>query len=155
MGYCEDEGMVIASIHSQEEYQAVWDMIECHVYIGAESYGTGEWSWYDGSEWDYVSPNNDGITGVGEHHIAMLTDGVWHDWGTGSSTHGVLCRGTSDSIEPACRPEDLNQNGQVDFYDLVICLAEWDQSGLTSDLDGDGFTSFQDLLLILSAWGDC
>ena len=95
VAYCADQGMLIASIHSDEEYQTVWDMLECNVYIGAESYGTGEWSWSDGSDWDYVAPNTDGITGVGEHHIAMLTDGVWHDWGTGDSLHGVLCRETS------------------------------------------------------------
>merc|ERR1711907_511759 len=61
----------------------------------------------------------------------------------------------SSSEFSGCRPEDLNQNGQVDFYDLVQLLSEWDQSGSSSDLDGDGITSFQDLLLVLSAWGTC
>merc|ERR1711907_154797 len=57
--------------------------------------------------------------------------------------------------DSSCRPEDLNANGQVDFYDLVQLLSEWDSTGLSSDLDGDGVTSFQDLLLVLSAWGSC
>lgn len=62
---------------------------------------------------------------------------------------------TNTTAVVGCRPEDLNLNGQVDFYDLVILLSEWDAAGLTSDLDGDGTTSFQDLLLVLSAWGSC
>ena len=94
--FCASQGMTIASIHNQEDNDLIWGMLQdqgCYAYIGAESYGTGEWSWNDGTPWDYVSPLNDGINGVGEHHIAFQTNGEWHDWGTGDSLHGVVRAG--------------------------------------------------------------
>jgi hypothetical protein len=95
VAFCAGEGATIASIHNDQENEDVLAMIQeqgCYAYLGAESFGTGTWSWNDGSPWDYVSPLNDGINGVGEHHIAYQTNGEWHDWGTGSSTHGVVCK---------------------------------------------------------------
>jgi hypothetical protein len=88
-------GATIASIHNDQENADVLAMIQaqgCYAYLGAESDGEGTWSWNDGSPWDYVSPQNDGLTGTGETKIAFQTNGEWHDWGTGSSTHGVVCK---------------------------------------------------------------
>ena len=60
-------------------------------YIGAESDAAGNRKWHDGSEWDYVSEaylkhaNN-------ENKIAVVTQGVWWDWGMGDWVMGVVCR---------------------------------------------------------------
>ena len=94
VAYCESVGGSIASIHSQEENDAVWSQLQtmyCNSYIGAESDGAGNWAWHDGSAWDYVNPENDLIMGIDETRIAFLSNGQWHDYGTGWAQLGVVC----------------------------------------------------------------
>ena len=71
--------------------------------------------------------------------------------------------GTSDAVDcassscapPAC-PEDLNDNGSVDFQDLLEVLGSWGGCGsCEEDFDDDGFVGFDDLLNLLSKWGPC
>ena len=91
--YCESSGGSIASIHDEEANEVVLGQLQtlsCHAYIGAESDGAGNWVWNDGSAWEYVNPSND-LIGVAETRIAFLDSGQWHDWGTGSHKHGVVC----------------------------------------------------------------
>ena len=69
--------------------------------------------------------------------------------------------GTSDAADcassscapPAC-PEDLNDNGSVDFADLLEVLGSWGAcGGCDEDFDGNGVVGFDDLLNLLSKWG--
>ena len=71
--------------------------------------------------------------------------------------------GTSDAADcassscapPAC-PEDLNDNGSVDFADLLEVLGSWGTcGGCDEDFDGNGVVEFNDLLNLLSKWGAC
>jgi len=57
---------------------------------------------------------------------------------------------------PAAGPcdADLDQNGTVDFADLVGLLAQWGPCpGCSADLDGSGEVDFGDLLELLSLYG--
>ena len=69
--------------------------------------------------------------------------------------------GTSDAADcassscapPAC-PEDLNDNGSVDFADLLEVLGAWGAcGGCDEDFDSNGVVGFDDLLNLLSKWG--
>jgi hypothetical protein len=72
--------------------------------------------------------------------------------------------GLVDGDDPDCAaadcPEDIDENGEVDFQDLLLLLAGWSPEpdscvGCPEDIDGDGDVDFQDLLLLLAAWGPC
>ena len=57
----------------------------------------------------------------------------------------------------AC-PGDAVPDRSVDFEDLLLVLACWNQSGggcATADVDGDGTVGFADLLVVLGNWGPC
>ena len=48
---------------------------------------------------------------------------------------------------------DLNDDGVVDFSDLLMLLSQWGScSACPADLDGDGVVGFGDLLLLLAQW---
>ena len=48
---------------------------------------------------------------------------------------------------------DFNGDGIVNYEDLLILLASWDQSDFEGyDLNGDGQVNYVDLLVLLSAW---
>ena len=86
--------MRVASIHSQYENGMVASMVTQPSYLGArESEVNGEFSWDDGSTWDWTNPSNDGMSDQGETRLAF-NSGVpqWHDWGTGDALLGVVCR---------------------------------------------------------------
>jgi hypothetical protein len=82
----------IASIHSGAENDEVLSLISCVSYMGGVELDNGEWDWEDGSPMNYIHSSNDGLYSTGEDKLAMDTTGKWHDWGTGSSTLGVVCR---------------------------------------------------------------
>lgn len=48
---------------------------------------------------------------------------------------------------------DLDNDGFVRFDDLLVLLADWDETHSSADLDGDGRVSFDDLLILLTNWG--
>ena len=85
--------MMIASIHSQAENDAVRKLLKTNSYLGAtETAKNGVWKWDDGTPWDYVNPKNDGLKDKGETRLAFFTDGLWHDSSKGEGKHGVVCR---------------------------------------------------------------
>lgn len=49
---------------------------------------------------------------------------------------------------------DIDENGSVDFDDLLLVLSSFN-SGTGGDANGDGVTDFDDLLLVLSNFGPC
>jgi hypothetical protein len=54
-------------------------------------------------------------------------------------------------------PGDLNDDGVVDVFDLLILLGEWGPCGnpadCAADLNGDGAVDVFDLLMLLGHWG--
>jgi trimeric autotransporter adhesin len=58
---------------------------------------------------------------------------------------------------PTCAFADLNCDGVVDVFDLLILLGDWgpcgDASDCPSDLSGDTVVDVFDLLALLSSWG--
>eukprot|EP01051_Picozoa_sp_SAG22_P005696 SAG22_NODE_346_length_11892_cov_40.205970_6_plen_1014_part_01 len=59
--------------------------------------GVGQWQWIDGTDWDYINPANDGLTGAPDE--AMMSNtlyGAWHVIGSRSDLHGVVCRKALD-----------------------------------------------------------
>lgn len=53
-------------------------------------------------------------------------------------------------------PGDLNDDGLVDFTDLIDLLFSWgDCVDCSEDVDGDGDVDFDDLLQLLTSWGTC
>ncbi|MAV55582.1 MAG: hypothetical protein CMJ28_06465 [Phycisphaerae bacterium] len=54
--------------------------------------------------------------------------------------------------DPQFEPADINQDGAVDFQDLLLLLGAYDSAGGAEDVNGDGFVDFQDLVALLSAW---
>jgi hypothetical protein len=56
-------------------------------------------------------------------------------------------------LRPAV-PADLDDDGDVDFADLLVLLSAWGPCGppCPADLDGNGAVDFADLLILLSSW---
>jgi hypothetical protein len=55
--------------------------------------------------------------------------------------------------EPSYAAEDVNQDGKVDFQDLLLVLVAWGPCpGCPEDVDGDGEVDLEDLLLVLAGW---
>ncbi|MEC7195660.1 MAG: hypothetical protein VXW23_01625, partial [Planctomycetota bacterium] len=66
---------------------------------------------------------------------------------------GVEC-GSVACVQPC--PEDLDNNGAVDFNDILSLLAAWGPCGTCDeDIDENGTVDFADLLVMLAAYGDC
>jgi len=57
---------------------------------------------------------------------------------------------------PAACPADLNNDGSVDFSDLVQLISKWGNCpNCPEDINSDGEVNFTDLLQITSTWGPC
>ena len=95
IAYCKSVGMVIASIHNAKENAQVRKMVKTVSYLGAtETRTNGRYRWLDGSKFTYTNPSNDGLKSS-ENKLAITPAPVkpqWHDWGTGTSKLGVVCR---------------------------------------------------------------
>ncbi|MBT8484172.1 MAG: hypothetical protein KJO43_01245 [Phycisphaerae bacterium] len=50
---------------------------------------------------------------------------------------------------------DLDDDGVVDFLDLLTLLAAWGSDFCEADVDASGLVDFSDLLGLLAAWGSC
>jgi hypothetical protein len=53
---------------------------------------------------------------------------------------------------PNFDPADINQDGSVDFQDLLLLLGDYGAAGGPSDVNGDGMVDFQDLVALLAVW---
>ncbi|MAV55335.1 MAG: hypothetical protein CMJ28_05200 [Phycisphaerae bacterium] len=72
----------------------------------------------------------------------------------GGSSDAIDC--ASSSCAPPPCPEDLNDNGMVDFADILEMLGAWGVCGsCDEDIDNNGLVDFNDLLILLSKWGPC
>ena len=84
--------MVIASFHSDQDFNDAKEKVKCNVYVGATSDGKGNWKWLDGSKW-WAYSNNDGLEGTRETCLVWrAVDNKWNDWGTGDDLVGVICK---------------------------------------------------------------
>jgi hypothetical protein len=62
---------------------------------------------------------------------------------------------SASTPSPSYCPADFNQDNQVDGGDLGMLLADWSQSGGSTDLTNDGVTDGADLAVLLGSWGPC
>ncbi|MCP3902222.1 MAG: hypothetical protein GY715_01190 [Planctomycetes bacterium] len=78
--------------------------------------------------------------------------------GVGAPPSGPQSRGFMLVPRPACHA-DLNENGAVDFADLLSLFTAWGPCnpgpGCLEDLDDDGGVDFADVLAVIAAWGEC
>jgi hypothetical protein len=90
--------------------------------------------------------------------LALPTDGVNsldRDGSTGVNSPRNY-HGDEGTVIAACAPQDLNNNGAVDFGDILAIIAAWGQTGLNPhDLSGNGIVDFADILQVVAAWGPC
>ncbi len=57
------------------------------------------------------------------------------------------------SSSPSGTTGDLNNDGQVNIFDLSILLSDWGTNNATADLNHDGTVNVFDLSILLSHWG--
>ncbi len=57
------------------------------------------------------------------------------------------------SASPSGKIGDLNNDGQVNIFDLSILLSAWGTNNATADLNHDGTVNIFDLSMLLSNWG--
>lgn len=126
----------------------LWSFIDCSVaLIGPNAPGAGGAHVYSAVQ---VGPKD----GLVPSHVYFCPD-------VGGFKTGIPALGpadTPDVANPDCCPEDLDLNGVVNVFDLVVMLQLWGPCGgglCPADLDGDGNVNVTDLLLLLTAWGDC
>ena len=119
--YCQSLDANIASIHSNEENDALFKVIKGITWIGAESDGKGKWRWNDGTEWWQPSGGRtDGIRGTSETKIALVNgDRKWHDWGRGTAKNGVMCAKVMTSNIVMSKYGNLNANSR--FALVGVC----------------------------------
>ena len=72
----------------------------------------------------------------------------------GGSVESTDCASASCSV-PSCEG-DVNNDGFVNFNDLIQVLASWGVCpDCAEDIDASGTVDFKDLLSLLSFWGEC
>ncbi len=118
---------------------------------------------------DCVFTNNTAVSGGGIYINAAFFPVPFNDRATVSGT--TFCDNDPDAYagpgifddqggnefacdEPAC-PEDVDENGSVDFNDILAVLSAWGTDDAAADVDESGSVDFNDVLALLSAWGSC
>jgi len=71
------------------------------------------------------------------------------DTGVGASP--ITDMGASEAYPDV--PADANQDGRVDFDDIIEILANWGGECVPCDADGNGEVGFGDITEVLAAWG--
>lgn len=64
---------------------------------------------------------------------------------------GAICPGTGAG---ACSPADWNEDGTIDFNDLLAFVNDFNAQATCADLNADGSIDFNDLLQFLNAYND-
>ena len=55
---------------------------------------------------------------------------------------------------PPAPNADVNEDGQVNFYDVFMVLGAWGECpGCREDIDASGFVDLTDLLIVINQWG--
>ncbi|MCP3902056.1 MAG: hypothetical protein GY715_00345 [Planctomycetes bacterium] len=82
---------------------------------------------------------------IGQHDSGEIAGGTY-----------VMTGGFWVGMEPVCR-EDLNDNGDVDFADILAVIAAWGPCppSCPEDLNDNGSVDFADILAVIGAWGPC
>ncbi len=63
--------------------------------------------------------------------------------------------GSAIGAPPTC-PGDIDENGIIEFVDLLAVLEAWGPCpDCPEDVNGSGVVDFQDLVILLSVWGPC
>lgn len=68
---------------------------------------------------------------------------------------GILIASALTASAQAQCAADLNQNGVVDVFDLLIFLPSWIGNDLECDINGDGIVDGEDAGLLMAHWGKC
>lgn len=86
------------------------------------------------------------VNGSAVEHFTATDSYVYHNL-----RHGDRLVLRTGSIEKSA---DLNQDSEVDFFDLAILAGQWQltQGDLSSDLNSDGIVDEQDLLMLSENW---
>jgi hypothetical protein len=102
---------------------------------------------YDNHTWREVMENVSEVWYVGINDPAGI--GFLLNWISGVDNMRM-------THEQQSIPGDLNGDGVVDVFDLLILLGQWGPCGAeecTGDLDGNGAVDVFDLLILLGNWG--
>jgi len=62
------------------------------------------------------------------------------------------------TVETGPCAADLNDNGQVDFADILVIIGAWGPCPVDccpEDLNGNGQVDFADILVVIAQWGPC
>lgn len=84
---------------------------------------------------------------IGVQHVFDLTDG---EQATIATSFGLTAE--LSSLVDCVGNGDINNDGVVDFNDLILLIAMWGECGgkCAGDLDGNGAVDLQDLVILLS-----
>jgi hypothetical protein len=111
---------------------------------------------YPSSVWTHAPPSNRNSVvacGVGSNYNSVT--GAGQDAG---STFSLTLPSPTPTPTPPPSPSgkvgDLNNDNQVNIFDLSILLAKWNQTGTqAADLNGDNKVNIFDLSVLLGKWG--
>ena len=112
----------------------------------------GGWGWINGAaltydRWGGAEPND---SPVGEDVVQMLPGGFWNDTRDQfNATPAIREVSEAPPPPPAC-PEDLDDNGSVDFGDILAVLSSWG----TPMVMWTAMTDFGDITGLVK-WGVC
>ena len=117
-------------------------------------WGFEDWNQNNQVSWAQWSGNiaaGDKCLGSGEQQSGACAGPFGQD--AGSTYNSTTAPTPSPTSSPSTKTGDINNDGQVNIFDLSILLSHWGTSNATSDLNKDGTVNVFDLSIILSHWG--
>ena len=127
--HCTSQGAQIASIHNDEENNAVIKMqvVEA-AYLGAESDGMGNWKWHDGTPWWNPGGGRSELKGVAETRIALeIKTHKWYDWKKGEARLGVFCAKNLQDASSGIHPSHTRYACP---WPVWVSISVWDQAAV-------------------------
>jgi len=132
--WCNRKGRHLASIHSDAENELVSDAcfsapydVAFFCWIGAYLSGDGDWSWADGSVWNYNLWINGSPSSDGETAVIIGGGGSWYD----DYSRKVIDGFEVGRIYPVCG--DIDE----DICSVSISGFYWDYNGVWSVVEGE------------------